>query len=491
MPTPLLLAGPAYDTGIPMQNAQKLINWYIEVDQMGGKYGMILRPTPGMLSFSTIDSRSTIRGLIQYRGVLYAVADHYLYTVNSSGTETLIGALNTAAAHTTQQIRYAAYGTQILIVDSGKAYVYNLTANNVAEVADADFPANIEDVTVQDGYFIITVSNSENFYVSRNSDATDWDALDVFESGAQGDYLLACISDHKELWLFGSQSIEIWYQTEDPDALFQRREGGVLNVGIVSARTLCQADNTLFWLSQDESGQNLIMRANGYTPTNITNQAVAAKISNYTTVSDAFAYTHRIGTHSFYVITFPTEGKTWAYDMSNEQWHERQSYIGSDYTRHRGNCAVFCYGKSLVGDYQSNVIYQYSTTTYDEGGAILKRQRTTQPLPFQNYFTSIYDLEIDFEPGVGLSTGQGSDPQVMLRVSIDGGHTFGSVQMRSLGAQGAYSKRAKWDMLGYGRDWVLDLTITDPVNAVLLGASAMFDNEQNADEYQKKYGGRA
>lgn len=490
MPTPLLITGPAYDTGIPMQNGQKLINWYLEQDQAGGKHQLILRPTPGMTTFCTISGRSTIRGLIQYRGILYAIADHYLYSVSSAGVATLIGGLATTTAHTTTQVRHAAYGNQIIILDSGYGFVYNTSTLTLTQVADPDFPSNVSDVTVQDGYFIVSKENSENFYVSEPGDALTWDPLDVFESGANGDYLVAMVSDHKELWLLNSRSIEIWYQTADPNALFQRREGGVLNVGIVAARTLVQADNTLFWLSQDDSGQNLVMRANGYTPTNITNAAVAAKLSEYTTVSDAFAYTHRVGVHHFYVLTFPTEGKTWVYDMSNEQWHERQSYIGSDYTRHRGNCAAFCYSKSLVGDYQAAKIYQYSTTTYDEDGAILKRQRVTQPLPFQAYFTSIYDLEIDFEPGVGLSSGQGSDPQVMLRVSVDGGHTFGSALYRSLGAQGAYTKRARWDTLGYGRDWVFEITVTDPVNAVLLGATAMFDNQQNADQYQKKYGGR-
>lgn len=476
MPISIPITGPAFDVGVPIQNQQKLINWYLEVDGAGGKSPMIMRPTPGMTTFCTISGRNSIRGLIDYRGVLYAISDHYLYSVNSSGTATLKGSLNITAAHTTAPIRWCAYNNQIMIIDSTLAYVYDLTAATLTQITDTDFPSSVSDCTNQDGYFLVTETDTLKFYASTFGDAMSWDALDYENVGATGEYVLGLISDHKQVWVFTKKSVEVFSIIETVDFPFSRVDGTLMSMGTASIRTLVQADNSLFWLARDNSGQQLVVRANGYTPQSIMNVAIAAKFNSYSTLDDAFAFCHRIGNHSFYVITLPTEGVTWVYDISTGVWHERQSYIGTSYTRHRANCHAYSYNKSLVGDYQSAVIYYYSTTAYDEGGATLLRKRVTSPLPFKNYETSIYNLKIDVEPGVGLSTGQGSDPQIMLRVSVDGGHTYGNTLSRSLGAQGVYTLQPTWDCLGYGRDWAFEITVTDPVNATILGATADLDD---------------
>jgi hypothetical protein len=85
---------------------------------------------------------------------------------------------------------------------------------------------------------------------------------------------------------------------------------------------------------------------------------------------------------------------------------------------------------------------------------------------------SYYYLETSFQKGVGLSTGQGDDPTVMLQVSRDGGMTWGSELWKTLGKEGKYKTRAKWNRLGTSRNTVFKLKITDPVYRVLIGAVA-------------------
>lgn len=64
------------------------------------------------------------------------------------------------------------------------------------------------------------------------------------------------------------------------------------------------------------------------------------------------------------------------------------------------------------------------------------------------------------------------EPQVMLRLSRDGGHTWGPEKWRSLGKKGQYGRRARFDRLGMFRQCVPEITISDPVRKVVLGAYA-------------------
>ena len=83
-------------------------------------------------------------------------------------------------------------------------------------------------------------------------------------------------------------------------------------------------------------------------------------------------------------------------------------------------------------------------------------------------------LYLDFATGVGLTTGQGSDPQVMLRWSDDGGDTWSNEHWRSLGKTGAKKTRVHWNRLGQFGDKgrIFELTKSDPVEFSLLGAHA-------------------
>lgn len=98
--------------------------------------------------------------------------------------------------------------------------------------------------------------------------------------------------------------------------------------------------------------------------------------------------------------------------------------------------------------------------------------RHTTPIRFMRIFPHIDDknmrlfisrLEVEMQRGVGLSTGQGSDPQVMLSISRDGGMTYGPEDWLSAGTIGDYRKRVYATRLGSARDFVFKLVVTDPV----------------------------
>ena len=64
-------------------------------------------------------------------------------------------------------------------------------------------------------------------------------------------------------------------------------------------------------------------------------------------------------------------------------------------------------------------------------------------------------------------------PQVMLRWSDDGGHTWSNEHWRSMGGVGEYGKRVLWRRLGMTeklRDRVYEISGTDPVKIAIMAA---------------------
>jgi hypothetical protein len=135
----------------------------------------------------------------------------------------------------------------------------------------------------------------------------------------------------------------------------------------------------------------------------------------------------------------------------------------ADEEQHRGSCHVFFDKKHLVGDRETNQIYQMSLGTYSDDGDPMVRKRVSQHYDGEKSLVTHAQLELDMEVGVGLTTGQGSDPQIMMKYSDDGGNTYSSELWRTLGALGNYKTRVKWNKLGRSRDRVYSLEVSDPV----------------------------
>jgi hypothetical protein len=312
--------------------------------------------------------------------------------------------------------------------------------------------------------------------VSQLLDGTSVDPLDFASAEGSPDGVVGIIADHRELWVFGTDSVEVWYDSGAADFPLTRIQGAFNEIGCVSAYTIAKMDNGLFWLGTDARGQGIVYRANGYTGTRISTHAIEYAIAQYGNISDAIAYTYQQEGHAFYVLTFPSGNATWVYDVATQAWHERAGWDDGEFMRHRSNCQCNFGGNIIVGDFENGNIYTFDLDVYADNGGIQKWLRSWRALPTgQNNLkrTAHHSLQLDCEAGVGLNTGQGSDPQVMLRWSDDGGHTWGNEHWSSLGKIGAYGHRTFWRRLGMTlklRDRVYELSGTDPNKIAIMGA---------------------
>lgn len=470
MKTPIL--GSSYVTRSVNAADNRMVNLFPEIVPEGGKEAAFLNRAPGLTLLATVGN-GPIRGLWAMGSYLYVVSGSTLYKVDSAYTATSLGTVTG-----TGPVTMSDNGTQLFVACNPDAFIYNTSTLVFAEITDADF-TGAGTVAYLDGFFVYNEPGSQRIWVTSLLDGTSVDPLDFASAEGSPDGVVGIIVDHRELWVFGTNSTEVWYNAGNPSFPFGPIQGAFSEIGCAAPYSIAKMDNTVFWLSSDARGYGMIYRAQGYTGQRISTHAVEWQIQQYGNISDAVAYTYQQDGHAFYVITFPSANATWVYDASTQAWHERAGFSNGSFTRHRSNCQAFFNHITVVGDYEDGSIYEMSLTTYDDNGAVQKWLRSWRALPpGQNNLkrTAHHSLQLDCESGVGLNSGQGEDPQVMLRFSDDGGHTWSNERWVSIGAIGAYGTRAIWRRLGMTeklRDRVYEVSGTDPVKMVIVGAELL------------------
>lgn len=419
------------------QNQAYLTNMYLEADTAKGKYKYIALPMPGLSLFKATNL-SPIRDLYEFNGVLYAVANNKFIRVASDGTITQLGTLTTSSGYAKIKAIFGGTDTnnQIFIKDSNNGYAYNLgTSTATFPIADVDFPQDGIDLENQDDYIIVAKKNSNQFQISNLSDTTSWDALDFASKYAQSDNLQAINIHQSKLWLIGDKTSEIWYNNGDANFPFGRMSDTMLHFGTKAKRTLANNGNYFLFLESNSRGGYRVVQVlpsvYGTTPSPVSTPPIDTIISSFTTISDAHAYIYNKDGHEFYDITFPSEGVTLTYDIPVAKesdtlkggWYYRKSYNGATYGRFLANCQAFCYGKNLVGDYNSGNIYYQDSSNYTENDTPIIRQLVTPPGPTYNSGNRVFihKLQIDVETDVG------SNKTFTLEKSLDNGNTWLSV----------------------------------------------------------------
>ena len=503
MQTPIL--GSAYVARSVNAADSRMINLFPEVlpEDSGGKTTAFLQRAPGLRSLATIGT-GPIRGLHSYGNYMYVVSGTSLYQVDTSYRTILLGTVANDGP-----VSMADNGIQLFVACNGPSFIFNNTTNAFSKITDPDFTGAVT-VSYLDGYFIYIEPNSQLVWSTSLLDGTSIDPLDFASAEGSPDNLVSSIVDHSEAWLFGTNTVEVWYNAGNAGFPLQRIQGAFMEIGCAATYSVAKLDNSVFWLGADTRGKGIVYRAKGYTGVRISTHAVEWQIQQYANISDATAYTYQHDGHSFYVLSFPSADATWVYDVATGVWHERAGYANGGFTRQRAACQTFFNDNIILGDYQTGAIYTYDLTLFADGGRTQKWLRSWRALPTGTNNlrrTAQHSLQLDCESGVGLDGGtpattmyvssisadavsadaiggestvttteiivQGTDPQIMLRWSDDGGHTWSNEHWKSMGMIGEYGKRVLWRRLGMTqkiRDRVYEISGTDPVPVYIMGA---------------------
>lgn len=440
-------------------SAQRLINLFAEAQPETAKARLPLLPTPGLREVQNL-GQGPIRGVHVMGGALYAVAGTGVYLVPALGTPTLLGSIVNGGP-----VSLDSNGNRLCIVvpETYQAWVVDRSAGTLTQVTDADFPGSLG-VTVIDGYFIHAKPNSGEFFLSALNDPSAYNALDFATAEGAPDNLVVPIRVGRDLWLFGEQSTEIWSNVGATDFPFLRVSGGFVSRGTAARGSVATRLGAAVWLGDDR----VIYSAPGVQPQRISTHAVEQAIGGYERVDDAIAWIYELEGHAFYVITFPSAGDTWVFDFATGLWHERESEGLGVWRAKLG--AAFA-GGIFAGDAVDGRIWLLDPTHAWEGSAQIVRVATGTSFHAEGRKVTLTRLAAEFEGGVGIPSGQGSDPLVWLSWSNDGGRTFSNDATARIGKIGEYRTRAEWRRLGQARDRVFRLQWADPVYTTLAAAS--------------------
>lgn len=467
MKTPIL--GQAYVARSVNAADNRMVNLYPEATPENGKDVGFLNRAPGLRLLATVGS-GPVRGMWQYGGYGYVVSSDTLYRVDAAWNATVLGTVSGSGP-----VSMSDNGTQLFVACNPLSYIYNATTGVFAQITDLDFAGAVT-VGYIDGYFVFNQPNSQTIWVTQLLDGTSVDPLEFASAEGSPDNLVGLIVDHREVWLFGTNSVEVWYDAGNVNFPLERIQGAFNEIGCAAPYSIAKLDNGLFWLGSDARGNGIVYRANGYTGQRVSTHAIEFAIQSYANISDAFAYTYQQEGHAFYVLTFPTGNATWVYDVATGAWHERAAFYNGQFSRHASNCQMSFNNEIVVGDCASGNLYAFDLDVYADNGGAQRWLRSWRAIPSgQNNLkrTAQHSLQLDCETGVGLNTGQGSDPQAMLRWSDDGGHTWSNEHWASMGAIGASGTRTFWRRLGMTdklRDRVYEVSGSDPVKVAIIGA---------------------
>lgn len=453
---------------------QRCINWFpVGADSQAAKNAMHLSPTPGSKLITTLTPNlgSGCRGVYETAGGrFFGVWGDTLYEFSSTGIATDRNS-SLRLSTTNGNVSITDNGTSLIILTSSGGYLLTLSSNAFTLISDADFPSTANMVIFHDGYFIVSVPDTKKWYISE--DGISWNALDFANINSTPDNISGLIRKNNDVCLFGEKSIEYWQNVGNADFPYLRVSNASQSIGTKNPWTIQKINDNVYFLGSNKDGYGTIQRisSNGYDPVMISTDSINDKINEVGTRDDSIAYTYQEKGHYFYVITITNVG-TFVFDETTGKWHERafwDSNLGA-FDRHKSSHAAFAFGKNYIGFNGDNNLYQLDSSYYLDNTDEIKRVRTCAHIHSENKNIRYNKIELEFERGQGLTTGQGSDPQVMFRYSNDGGFIWSNEQWRSMGKKGEYSKRARWLSQGTGRNRVLEFSVSDPIKADLLGA---------------------
>lgn len=481
---------PLFGTGVQGRSAnvtaQRRVNLYAEVPQGmdADKSAFVLYSRPGLSPrlFDELNNGTTdpCRGMIAVNRVvnpglpsqqtidIIVMAQGVYSAVSVNNPARCLNSYPTPVLQTsTGNVVFADNGMEVVGVDGRSAYVagYSVgsyTLTDMETIPVADFPYGARTICCLASRFVAEhPSYPGRFYWSGVADYSAWDALDYATAETVPDVLSGVYAHRGELLLFGTKSIEIWAPTGGAE-VFARVGGAAVPWGLVAYSTIQPVEDALFFVGR-KGGEAEVCAMSGYNVQVVSTPDVELDINAANGALSALVL--RSGGHTFYVLN--TTSKTWAYNVGMNEWSEWQTDGG----RFAGEYAAIAYGRTNISDYRQYQFYGFDPDAYTDGDDAIVREVQTKHLAANLDRLTVSSLALDVEVGVGLEEGQGSDPQIMLQVSRDGGHTWGNEIWRSLGALGDYARRVVWNRLGRARDFVFRFRVTDPVKVTLIGAS--------------------
>jgi hypothetical protein len=444
----------------------RIINSHVEEAPKEAQVPYFTRCRPGLKSFASLAGAGGFRGGIDLNNVGYVVVGQQLRRVSVGGGETVLGVMPGSDPAWMARNRKAT--PQIAIASSGFRY---LVENDViGSIADTDLGAAVC-VFFQGGYFVWLLSDGR-FQVSGLDEGNDYDALDFATAEANPDGLNGGCEMGEQIMLAGPKSIEFWLNDPDAEGFpYQRVRNTTLSLGCLSGPTIRSVNGVPLFVASDGSVRML----DGYSPQRISNHDVERDIDRLPPAARmalrATVIPYR--GHNFYMLS--SASWTWVCDLTNRFWYEWSSY---GLPRWRAEGFVDIAGKRILGDYENPELYEFDEMTFADAGEHLVWKLISGPTGQFPHRIIADELFVNLIPGVGLNSSDvhASDPQAMLRVSDDNGHSWSDEMTAPIGKIGERSAQTSFTGLGASQEdgMRFELAVSAPVARSWTGSALRY-----------------
>jgi hypothetical protein len=437
-------SGPSYHLGDRKAAVQRSVNCYPQ--RLEGDAWM-MAATPGEVQIA--DLGAEIRGSRVVAGRWFVVSGVTLYEVTAAGSSAARGTLYTSSGF----VGMAHNASQLALVDGGNLYIFDLTTNTLTPASSGGWRGS-DDVVELDGYFVFVAPDTDQFYLSAIDNGSTLNALDFSSADTSPDNIVTHRVSHRQLWLFGDLSTEIWINSGDLAFPFVRYSSYTLDVGCVGKRAAIRAADTLFWIGKTDRGTGIVYMASGNQPQRVSTKAVEEALRASSDLSQATMWTYQIDGAEFIGISAPGVETTWTFDAAAQQWHERGEW-DAGWQPLRSGLVTSLNGQHFAGDASGKLVRLDPDANTLNGRPLVRervwphfKQPSAEPV-------SYFALELQ------MTTGRGGN--VMLEISNDGGATFGPPLLRDLGAIGRRMQRVRWLGLGSAFNRVFRIRCSDDV----------------------------
>jgi len=401
------------------------------------------------------------RGIHNFSGVLYKVTTNTLYSVDSLGNQTPLGTIQGSAP-----CIFTDDGVTMRIASGGEDYL--VTGGVLSVLSDTDLnPGNsvayLNQQMINDSN-PVGGSGGGQFQVSDVGVPGSIASNNFATAESAPDDTVRVATFNERIFLFGDiNTVETWWNSGTGNPPVDRVQGGTMQMGIDSPYSVAISTQFVYFHGKDGT----VYRFSAAQLHPITPPAIAATFSKYVS-NDARAFMANIEGMSFYILTFPTEEKTWAFNEDGNAWFQLST--GADEGQYIGTSYAECYGKKLIAD-GGNVL-ELDADTYTDNGEVIINERVSPPIVSpsggrieMSSFTCI------METGVGIVTGQGEKPQAMFEVSLDGGKSWKPIGTAELGRQGEAREKVTIYHMDSAYEIMVKIRISDPVFISIHGAS--------------------
>lgn len=436
------------------------------VGSAGAKARQELHPSPGVTRLATATVDVPGRACAEVLGRLFAVIGARLYEISSAWALTSRGTVSVIDTTPASLACNGAGAEDLLVVSGGKTYHFALDTNTLTEVISADCVMGLHLA----GYFFVLMSNGD-VRASDHLDGATYPALATAQRATASDQIIAIGESGGQLWMLGSETSEVWEDAAQRLFPFVRHPSGTLDIGTAAAWSVKKVNGRLFWLSRTEDGVGPVVAASGFDIQPVSPPGLDQEIQGYARIDDAVGDAYAMNGHTFYVLTFPTAGVTWVYDLTTEQWHRRGEWDESlaTWTAWRPLFHALAFDTHVVLDYQGAGVYALVTEgTEDVDSRPIRRVRRAAVLASEQERVTFHALQVDMRTGVG--TVSEPAPVMTLNLSNDGGRTWRVVGDAAIGAQGEYRTRVRWRRLGTARNRVFEVVTSAKVPIYLTDA---------------------